>query len=149
MVLIALKHECDGELAEAKLLGDEIIRGARSIQHKPALLGGLVSRGQVHFFQSEYERAEEMLTEARDLASELRNGFKLLSCLFFLGLVRGNLGRMAEALATLNEGIKMAQRNGDHFYFPRLPNCVGWIHRELQDFSHAIEHDQHGIEMAR
>jgi tetratricopeptide (TPR) repeat protein len=52
-------------------------------------------------------------------------------------------------LATLNEGIKMAERNGDHFYLPRLPNCVGWIHRELQDFSHAIEHDQHGVEIAR
>jgi tetratricopeptide (TPR) repeat protein len=56
---------------------------------------------------------------------------------------------MAEALATLNAATAMAGRNGDHFWFPRLPNCIGWIHRELGDFSGAFRHDQHGVEVAR
>jgi tetratricopeptide (TPR) repeat protein len=149
MVLIALKKGCYGELVEAKSLLDEIIRIGRSLNHKSGLLGGLAWRGQLHFFQAEYERAEEMLIEARSLASELREGFMLIICLFFLGLVRGNLGRMSEALATLNEAIEMARRNGDHFMLPRLPNCIGWIYRELQDFERALEYDQSGVEIAR
>jgi tetratricopeptide (TPR) repeat protein len=42
----------------------------------------------------------------------------------------------------------MAGRNGDHFWFPRLPNCIGWIHRELGDFKGAFEHDRHGVEVS-
>lgn len=149
MLLIALNHQCYGELGEGKPLLDEVIRIARTLNHRPALLGGLAWRGNLHFFQSEYERAEEMETEALSLASELRDGFLLLFCLFNLGLIRGNLGRMSESLATLNEAIEMAGRNGDRFWFSRLPNCIGWIYRELQDFDRALEYDQHGVEIAR
>jgi len=113
------------------------------------LLSGLGWRGLLHFFQTEYEAAEEKLTEARKLASEIRDGFLLLESVFALGLTRGNMGRITEALATLDEGIKMAQRNGDRFWGPRLPNCIGWIHRELQDFEHAVEYDQHGLDVGR
>jgi tetratricopeptide (TPR) repeat protein len=148
-VLIALKHLCYGELDEAKTRLDEIVRSSRSLGHKPGLLGALTWRGALYFFQSEYARAEEALSETRALASDLRDGFALLVSLFFLGLVRGNLGRMSEALASLEEAITMAQRNGDRFWFPRLPNCIGWIHRELGAFDRALEYDQRGVEIAR
>jgi tetratricopeptide (TPR) repeat protein len=148
-VLIALKHLCYGELSDASALMDQNLSSARSIGHKPGLLGSLTWRGALHFFQSEYDRGEELLTESYELASELRDGFSLLVALFFLGLLRGNLGRMSEALTTLNQAIAMAGRNGDHFWFPRLPNCIGWIHRELGDFSGAFEHDRHGVEVSR
>jgi tetratricopeptide (TPR) repeat protein len=69
--------------------------------------------------------------------------------MFFLGLSYGNLGRMSEALAILNEAIQMAGRNGDSFWFPRMPNCIGWIHRELQDFEGALKFDQEGLEVGR
>jgi tetratricopeptide (TPR) repeat protein/predicted Ser/Thr protein kinase len=148
-VLIALKHLCYGELNDAGALMEENIRTARAIGHKPGLLGSLAWRGALHFFQSEYRWGEELLTESYELASELRDGFYLLVSLFFLGLLRGNLGRMSEALNTLTEAMAMAARNGDHFWFPRLPNCIGWIHRELGDFRGAFEHDQHGVEVSR
>jgi predicted Ser/Thr protein kinase len=148
-LLIGLKHLCYGELSDAAALMEENIRSARAIGHKPALLGSLAWRGALYFFQSEYARAEAMLTESYALASELRDSFSLLVSLFFLGLLRGNLGRMSEALKTLNEAIAMARRNGDRFWFPRLPNCIGWIHRELGDLSGAFEHDRHGVEVAR
>jgi tetratricopeptide (TPR) repeat protein len=54
---------------------------------------------------------------------------------------------MSEALATLEEAIKMAGRNGDLFWYPRMPNCIGWIHRELQDFEGAFKHDRDGVEI--
>ncbi|CAN5680712.1 hypothetical protein BH20ACI3_BH20ACI3_11140 [soil metagenome] len=149
MSLIALKHLCYGELQEAKPVLDDIISTARALNHQPALLSGLTWRGCLHFFQSEYEAAIEIETEASGLASELRDGFLLLTSLFFLGLARGNLGRMSAALATLYEAIEKARRNGDLFWYPRMPNCIGWLHRELQDFEGAHKYDQQGIEVSR
>jgi tetratricopeptide (TPR) repeat protein len=147
--LIGAKRNCYGELAESKPLLDEIIRRARAINHRPALLNGLVWRGQLYFFQSEYEKAEEVLTESREISEELRNAFHLLHSLFFLGLLRANMGRMSEALRTLNEATEMAARNGDRFWVSRLPNCIGFIHHELQDFDSALEYNRKGVEVAR
>ncbi|HLR06144.1 MAG TPA: hypothetical protein VK117_10040, partial [Pyrinomonadaceae bacterium] len=145
--LMALKHLCYGELTVAKPILDDLVQTARAINHKPALAAGLIWRGCLYFFQTEYERAIEVEIEGRRLASELRDGFLLLTSMFFLGLSQGNLGRMSEALTTLNEAIEMARRNGDLFWYPRMPNCIGWIHRELQDFEGALKHDQEGLEI--
>jgi serine/threonine protein kinase/tetratricopeptide (TPR) repeat protein len=144
MALMSLKHNCYGELDEAKPMLDELVQSARKCNFKPGLAAGLIWRGAIHFFQTEYERAIEAETEGRQLAAELRDSFLLLTSMFFLGLSKGNLGRMSEALATLDEAISMASRNGDMFWHPRIPNCIGWIHRELQDFEGAFKHDQEG-----
>src|SRR5205823_5821915 len=150
---IALKQlgygELHTELAEANSLLDEIIRTARSLKYKPGLCAGLTHRGTLHFFQSEYESAEQVHKEAISLATELRDGFLLLICLFFLGLSRANLGRMSEALVTLKEVMEMTRRNGDLIWLARLPNSIGWIHSELQDFDYALKHDQQGVEISR
>ncbi|MEP6636859.1 MAG: hypothetical protein ABJB97_09055, partial [Acidobacteriota bacterium] len=149
MGLMALKHLCYGELALARPILDDVIKSARAINHKSALVTGLTWRGCLYFFQTEYERAIEYELEARQLASKLRDGFLLLTSMFFIGLSKGNLGHMSEAIATLEEAIQMAGRNGDRFWFPRMPNCIGWMHRELQDFEGALKHDQEGLRVAR
>jgi tetratricopeptide (TPR) repeat protein/tRNA A-37 threonylcarbamoyl transferase component Bud32 len=149
MCLMALKHLCYGELEVGRPILDDVIESARAIDHKPALLAGLTWRGCLYFFQTDYERAIEIENEAKQLASRLRDGFHLLTSMFFLGLSKGNLGRMSEAIATLEEAIKMAGRNGDRFWFPRMPNCIGWLHRELQDFEGAQKHNREGLEIAR
>jgi tetratricopeptide (TPR) repeat protein len=56
---------------------------------------------------------------------------------------------MSDALATLSDGIVKARRNGDLFWGPRMPNCIGWLHRELQNFPEALKFDQEGCEVAR
>jgi serine/threonine protein kinase/tetratricopeptide (TPR) repeat protein len=149
MNLMALKHLCYGELALARPILDDVIKSARAIDQKPALLAALTWRGCLFFFQTDYERAIELENEARQLASRMRDGFHLLTAMFFLGLSKGNLGRMSEAIATLEEAIKMGDRNGDRFWFPRMPNCLGWLYRELQDFDGALKHDQEGLRVAR
>ena len=149
MNLMALKHLCYGELDLGRPILDDVIKSARAINHKPALLSALAWRGCLYFFQTEYERAIELEQEARQLASKLRDGFHLLTAMFFLGLSKGNLGQMSEAIATLEEAIQMAGRNGDRFWFPRMPNCIGWMHRELQDFDGALKYDQEGLNVAR
>ncbi|HKC65332.1 MAG TPA: protein kinase [Pyrinomonadaceae bacterium] len=149
MALVGLKQLCYGELSEAKPVLDDVIRTARSLDHKSPLMNGLAWRSGLHFWQSEYQKAVELAEEARRLASELRDGFMLMTSLFFLGLAQGNLGLMSEALDTLNLAIQMAKRNGDLFWFPRMPNCIGWIHRELQDFDGALKYDRLGLQVGQ
>lgn len=112
-------------------------------------MSALTWRGCLYFFQTQYEHAIEIEKEAKELASRLRDGFHLLTAMFFLGLSKGNLGHMSEAITTLEEAIKMGSRNGDRFWFPRMPNCIGWLHRELQDFEGAIKHNEEGLRVAR
>ncbi|MDQ3174373.1 MAG: protein kinase [Acidobacteriota bacterium] len=52
MGLMALKHAAYGELALGRPILDEVIRSARAINHKPALLTGLTWRGCLYFFQT-------------------------------------------------------------------------------------------------
>jgi serine/threonine protein kinase/tetratricopeptide (TPR) repeat protein len=149
MMLMGLKHLCYGELDVARPIVDEVVSSARAIKYKPALLAGITWRGCLYFFQSEYEKAIEYEIEARSLASEVREGFLLLTAMFFHGLSMGNLGHLSEALKILEEAIEKARRNGDHFWFPRMPNCIGWIHRELQDFKGAFAYDEEGLHVGR
>ncbi|HEY9403078.1 MAG TPA: protein kinase [Pyrinomonadaceae bacterium] len=149
MQVLALKHLGSGELDEAERMLDEIIQSARRLCHKSVLLTGLAWRGILYFFQTEYDEAALMLLEARALAEELHDSFLLLEGYFVLGMVRGNQGRMSEALATFREGLEMAERYGDKFWSTRIPNCIGWIYRELQDFESAIAYDQQGVEVGR
>jgi tetratricopeptide (TPR) repeat protein len=69
--------------------------------------------------------------------------------MFFLGLSKGNLGQISDAISTLEEAIGMAGRNGDRFWFPRMPNCIGWLHREMQDFEGAQKRNLEGLMVAR
>jgi tetratricopeptide (TPR) repeat protein len=149
LAFIGRRHSALGNLAEAKQVIDESIRIAGRLDHKPSLIVGVAWRGLIHFFQSEYECAEKMLTEALHLSSELRDGFNALFCLYFLGLTRADLGRMSEALATLNEAMEMARRNGDRSHSLKIPNAIGWIQRELGDFDQALKADREGVEVAR
>ncbi|HEY8185482.1 MAG TPA: tetratricopeptide repeat protein, partial [Pyrinomonadaceae bacterium] len=148
MVLLGMTYTGSGELAEGIRLLDEAILTARSLDPSSALVRGLIYRGIMHFFQTEYDRAEILLTEGVKLASELRDGLMLLHSRFFLGLNLGNQGRISEALATLREAMEMAQRDGDHIILGRVPNSIGWIHRELGDFDQAIAYDQESAEIA-
>ncbi len=148
-LLLALKYICYGELEQAREPLEDSLERATKLDLKPVLLGATEWQGTVCFFQSDYQRGEAFLLRAQALASELRDGFLLLHCLFFLGLVRGNLGRISESLATLEQAIALARRNGDRFWLPRLPNCIGWVHREIGDFEGALEYDQQGVQVAQ
>jgi serine/threonine protein kinase/tetratricopeptide (TPR) repeat protein len=149
MLMIGLKHLCYGELKDAKVILDDVVNTARRLDYKPALLGSITWRACLHFFQSEYELAIAKAEEGLRLASELRDGFLLLTGMFFVGLSQGNQGKMSAALATLQDAMEKARRNGDLFWHPRFPNCIGWIYRELHDFEAARKFDEEGVDVAR
>jgi tetratricopeptide (TPR) repeat protein len=138
-----------GELAEAKRNLDEVIRISRAADYRRALLDALAWRGQLYFFQSEYECAREVLLQAIDLASDLRHGPLLIQTHFFLGLSLGNMGRISEALAVLRRDLELARRNGDQYWPAKILNCIAWIYRELQAFDEAAKYDRESLEVAR
>jgi tetratricopeptide (TPR) repeat protein len=149
MLTIAQVLQEDGNLGDCKTILEEVLALAAEAGHERARLAGLTYRGVVHYWQSEYDRAEDRLAEAVALATELRDGLMVLIDLQFLGLARGNRGRMSQALAALTEGREMGLRNADRFWLPRLASHIGWVHRELQDFDQAIHHDLEGLAIAR
>jgi len=147
IVNLALRHSVVGEPGIAKSMFEAAIPLARSAGHHRALLSTLTYRGVGHFFQTEFREAEGMLREASELASRLRDGVLLRTALFFLGWTQASLGRMSEALATLDEVFEMAQRNGDRHFLSRVPKRTRWIHWELQGFPYTIQHSQAGAEI--
>ena len=56
---------------------------------------------------------------------------------------------MSDSIDTLREGIRLAELNGERFWLSRLPNTLGWIHREAQDFETALRLDSENVSLAR
>jgi tetratricopeptide (TPR) repeat protein len=149
MAFIAMRQDIVGELPEAKRNLDEIIQVARTFNYRRALLDALAWRGQLYFFQSEYECAREVLLEALNLASDLLHGPLLIQTQFFLGLSLGNMGKISAALAVLWRDLEMARRNGDQYWPAKILNCIAWIYRELENFDEAAKYDLESLHVAR
>ena len=44
------------------------------------------------------------------------------------------------------EGMRMADLNGEHYWFSRFPNTIGWIYSELLDPERAVQYNSDGVE---
>jgi tetratricopeptide (TPR) repeat protein len=139
----------EGRLDEAARALDELIASARESGAASALQAGLIYRGFVHYWRSEYQAAEALSAEGALIAEELGDGFEDLAARMFAGLARANLGRPSEALADFHQALSVAERNGDRFWRPRLVSQIGWVHRELQAPDRARDFDARALEIAR
>jgi tetratricopeptide (TPR) repeat protein len=148
LALMAHGHQALGELAEAEHKFQHVIERRTQVNRR-ILLGVMAVRARMRFFQSEYATAERHFRETMSIASDLGDGFETLASHYFLTLTLANLGRISEALEVLNRAAEIARRNGDTFWSSRVPNCLGWIHRELQDQEGALAHDRRAAETAR
>lgn len=138
---------CEGRLSEATPVLERVVDAAHRRGPREALLLGVTLRGFVHYWRSEYERAEVLFSEALSLATDLNSGFEALAAWLFLGLSRVNLGRTAQALADFDAARSVAQRNGDRFWVSRLIANAGWVHDELQDPMRARELFEQALEV--
>src|SRR5262249_37349969 len=112
-------------------------------------LSGMSCRGQIHAFRLEYEDAERALTWVLESARGLGSGSHILPQLFFLGMVFGNRGQISEALNILREAGRLAELNAMPVGLSRIPNTLGWLHRELLDMDSALRLDGEGARLAR
>jgi DNA-binding winged helix-turn-helix (wHTH) protein/predicted ATPase len=144
--LMAQGHLASGDLCAAEDKLRTINQCSLSLDRK-TLLDSLDVRARLSFFRSEYEDAEQMFRKRIDPAFELSDAFEFVKANYFLGLTLANLGRVSEAFTVLNCAMDIAKRNGEIFWLSRMPNALGWIHREMQDFAGAEAFDREGAAM--
>ena len=110
---------------------------------------GVTFSGILHFWRSDYARAERVQMEASQLAAEARDGFHLPLALSYLGLTQANRGRVSEAMGSMQQGLDLAKRNNNALALSRIPNGIGWISREIGDLGTAIEFNEGCVEFSR
>jgi tetratricopeptide (TPR) repeat protein len=100
-------------------------------------------------FQSEYREAEAVLGWALEKVRTAGFSHDVLRIIWLQGIVQANRGRLSEALGTLREGMRLAELNGERYWFSRFPNTIGWLHGELADFKSGLRLNSEGIQAGR
>ncbi len=148
-VVLATERLGSGELVEAEHYFDRAIPVLREAGLPSQGLEAVTYRGFLHTWRLEYEQAQQLLDWALSKAQDLGACFDIVANHFLRGMVLGNQGRMSEALSTLQEGTRLAELNGERYWLSRLPNTIGWLHRELQDLESAVCLDTENVQLAR
>ena len=107
------------------------------------------SLGFLHHLQSEYREAEGALAEAMQQMQSAGEWTDLIRATWYRGIVLANQGRIAEALDTLGKGMRLADLNGERYWYSRFPNTIGWVHGELGDVESAIRFNEEGVRAAQ
>ena len=110
---------------------------------------GLTFSGILHFWRSDYAKAEQIQVEASLLAAEARDGFHLPLAFSYLGLTQANRGRISEAMGSMQQGLDLAKRNNNAVALSRIPNGIGWVSREMGNLGAAIEFNEGCVEFSR
>jgi len=148
-MVLGLERMGAGDLESAEQLMDQavpVLAEKGSPQHA---LDAIVHRGMIHLWRSEYQSAERAANEGLRRARELRVEVNLFPNLFQSAMAMGNQGRFSEALAVLDEGVRLAELNGARHRLSRFPNTRGWLHSEMEDLETALRLNQEGIQLAR
>jgi tetratricopeptide (TPR) repeat protein len=104
-----------------------------------------VSFGFLNDLQSEYQRADELLSTAMQQIESTGSWFELLRASWFHGMVLANLGRLGDALRTLTKAMELAELNGETFWYSRYPNTIGWIYGEMADHESSLRLNTEGV----
>ena len=102
-----------------------------------------------NFLQGNYSQTVDAYAELRDAMIEARDGMLLLNGLLFGGMTHGNLGQFADALSAFEEGLRLAEQNGERFWIGRYPNSIAWLYFESFDFARAIDLGLMALEKAK
>jgi hypothetical protein len=107
----------------------------------PVYAAGLAAGvlGMVQFFRAEYKEAESVLAWAIERETSFGTCSNLLRIIWIRGMVQADQGRISDALETLKSGMRLAELNGDRFWYSRFPNTIDWIHGEMMDLPAALE----------
>jgi class 3 adenylate cyclase/tetratricopeptide (TPR) repeat protein len=105
--------------------------------------------GSVLTWTGQFDRALALLDRYGDAIASLPNIFARLNAHFVSALALGGKGDYDGALAILNNAVTTCDRFGEHFFYARMLNTIGWIHGDLQDFDGAIYWNQRSLLSAR
>ncbi len=110
------------------------------------ICGGLA---WLHEYRLEHSETERMLGILKRREQEEPDVTGRFMHSYINGISLGNQGRVSEALASFEWMRRVAELNDEKFWLPRLPNALGWIHRELQDLEGALRLDAEGVRLGR
>jgi len=146
--VLACDRLCTGDLGAA----EQYFRHALPVLQEKGVQLGVVDAfsylGALHTWRLDYTEAERVTGWALEKARELGASFHIVENLFFRGMALGNQGRLSEALSALEEARRLAELNGERYWLPRIPNTLGWIHREMQDLETALQLDTENVRLA-
>jgi tetratricopeptide (TPR) repeat protein len=114
-----------------------------------ANLLGMTIRAALHHWRGENQEAKLVLDWCLEKAREIGDVPRLLQNHFLRGMSLGRQGRLGEAFNLIREAQRLAELTGERVQLARLPNTLGWLHRELQDLEQALELDLEGIRLSQ
>jgi tetratricopeptide (TPR) repeat protein/predicted Ser/Thr protein kinase len=137
-----------GNLVEADRYYDRAIPVLQ--RSGPPLIALIACGGRcwMHEYRLEHAELEGLLGWMRPRVEEIGGCFYLFYHGYIGALGFGNQGRISQALFALREIYRLSDLNGDQFWFPRVPNALGWLHRELLDLEAALKLDGDGARIA-
>jgi DNA-binding winged helix-turn-helix (wHTH) protein/tetratricopeptide (TPR) repeat protein len=147
--MLALERMQAGDLTAAGQALDDAIPALEKASPSLAALDAISFRGFLHAWRLEYDGAEKRTASAVGQARELGTCYHLVGNLFVRGMALGNHGDLGLALATFQDGLRLAELNGERFYFPRMINTLAWVYREIQDFDASLRLDREGVNLAQ
>ena len=136
--VLALERCCIGELDEAIQYFDRAIPVLREKGSPIEAILGISFRGFIHEWRLEYDKLNQVCSWALDQSKEIGSALGIFQNLWTLGMGYGNYGHMSKALDTLFEVQKLLELVDDQSGLRRVPNSLGWLYSELQDFESAL-----------
>ena len=137
-----------GDLAEADRYYERSLPVLRRSGPLSVALGACVVPFILHEWRLDHAKLEELSQWVRPRLNETAN-ISLFHYRYTWALSLANQGRLSNALSELQEVARLMELNGERFYLARVPNALGWIHRELSDMETALQLDQDGVRIAR
>ena len=147
--VLAAKYVFSGDLTTARNYLESAVPALQQSGPAHAAVFTCGNFGILQHFQSEYREAEAVLGWALEKVRIAGFSHDVLRILWLQGMVQGNRGRLSEALCTLQEGMRLAELNGERYWFSRFPNTVGWLHGELADFDSGLRLNAEGVRAGR
>ena len=143
--VLGAEHVFSGDLAAARNYLKRAVPALQQSGPAHAAVFACGNFGILAHFQSEYREAEAVLGWALEKVRMAGFSHDVLRILWLQGMVQANRGRLSEALCTLREGMRLAELNGERYWFSRFPNTVGWLHGELADFDSGLRLNAEGV----
>jgi tetratricopeptide (TPR) repeat protein len=147
--VLGAKHIFSGDLTAARQCLESAVPALQQSGPAHAAVFASGNFGILQHFQSEYRKAEAVLDWAMEKVRMAGFSHDVLRILWLQGIVQANQGRLSEALCTLGEGMRLAELNGERYWFSRFPNTVGWLHGEVADFDSALRLNTEGVRAGR
>src|SRR5262249_36937881 len=139
---------CAGDFAAALERFDPALETVRKRGMKAGGLLPVMFRGALHAWRLECREALQVLEWGYEKARETGSVARILQSFFLRGVALGHAGQLGSALASIHEAQRLAELNGERFTLSRLPNTLGWLHRELLDLEGALTLDLEGARLA-